>query len=58
MIGARSCGDVKMRVLMPCCSTLVSERLESAFDSELARPFNPDCFAELSRMRGFVLRKR
>jgi hypothetical protein len=47
-----------MRVLMPCCSTLVSERLESAFDSELARPFNPDCFAKLSRMRGFVLRKR
>jgi SAM-dependent methyltransferase len=26
--------------------------------SELARAFNPECFAELSRMRGFVLRKR
>ena len=26
--------------------------------SELARAFNPDCFGELSRMRGFVLRKR
>jgi SAM-dependent methyltransferase len=34
-------------------NTVMSERCV-----ELARAFNPDCFEELSRMRGLVLRKR
>jgi SAM-dependent methyltransferase len=53
--------DYLTRVVYPQVAGETNVRHNTNFSercSELARAFNPDCFAPFSRMRGFVLRKR
>jgi hypothetical protein len=53
--------DYLTRVVYPQIAGEGNVRHNSNFSeqsSKLARAFNPDCFESLSRMRGFVLRKR
>lgn len=53
--------DYLTRVVYPQVAGEENVRHNTNFSercSELARAFNPDCFADLSRMRGFVLRRR
>jgi SAM-dependent methyltransferase len=52
--------DYLTRVVYPQVAGEENVRHNSVFSercSELARTFNPDCYAPLSRMRGFVLRR-
>jgi ubiquinone/menaquinone biosynthesis C-methylase UbiE len=53
--------DYLTRVVYPQVAGPENVRHNTVFSeksAELARAFNPDCFEPLSRMRGFVLRKR
>jgi SAM-dependent methyltransferase len=53
--------DYLTRVMYPLVVGAENARHNSVFSErcqELARVFNPDCFAELSRVRGLVMRKR
>src|SRR5262249_20768881 len=53
--------DYLTRVVYPAIAGAENVRHNTNFSersAELARAFNPDCFGKLSRMRGFVLRKR
>ena len=53
--------DYLTRVLYPLIVGPENAKHNSVFSEkcqQLARAFNPDCFAELSRVRGFVLRKK
>ena len=53
--------DYLTRVMYPLVVGAENARHNSVFSErcqELARAFNPDCFAELSRVRGLVMRKR
>jgi SAM-dependent methyltransferase len=53
--------DYLTRVMYPLVVGAENAKHNSVFSErcqELARAFNPDCFAELSRVRGLVMRKR
>ena len=53
--------DFLTRVVYPTIAGMENVKHNTVFSehsAEIARAFNPQCFVELSRMRGFALRKR